>query len=467
MRGQRGGDLLARRRQDVALAVVGPGVGFPGQAEEPVGLAGHGGDHHRHLVAGGARTRDARRDVADAVEVGDRGAAELLYDERHDSPSRGARRRPYRPTGPRRVDRLPPARVPGWPAGGSRSNHSTAARPPRRRAPAASIAAGGYRLKAALRRVPRAPRAATPRGVVRAPRSRMRRAVAVVAAQGRHEELVAGCGTQAVEPLDARYAGAEQLLAQEVDVEERRPRGGRGRRGARAAVRPGTRWRSRRWGCAPPPGSAPRPAASAAHQARLARTQVAHQAEELPAPRRAAEAGAEALGLLRGGGEHARTARRPSCVERVPLQTCDRGRQLVRKVAGQQADLATPCRDGVGRRARARTRPGARPPRRSSPCARRPPTMPASTSPMPPLAMPGLPVGTIATRPSGSAITVRAPFSTVTTPCSRREPPRRRDAIGLHLAGRDAEPAWPSRPGAASRPWRRDARAAGRCPRRR
>ena len=126
---QRAGDLLARRRQDVGLAVVGPGVGFPGQAEQPIGLTGHGGDHDRHLMAGGARTRDARRHVADAVQVGDRGPAELLYDERHDSPSRGARRRPYRPTGPRRVDRLPPAAVPGWAAGGSRSNHSTAARP--------------------------------------------------------------------------------------------------------------------------------------------------------------------------------------------------------------------------------------------------------------------------------------------------------------------------------------------------
>ena len=45
--------------------------------------------------------------------------------------------------------------------------------------------------------------------------------------------------------------------------------------------------------------------------------------------------------------------------------------------------------------------------------------MPESTSPMPPLAMPGLPVGDDRHRVRpGVAITVRAPFRT-TTPCSR------------------------------------------------
>ena len=40
--------------------------------------------------------------------------------------------------------------------------------------------------------------------------------------------------------------------------------------------------------------------------------------------------------------------------------------------------------------------------------------IPASTSPLPPLARPGLPVGLTQTRPSGAATTVRAPFSTTT-----------------------------------------------------
>jgi hypothetical protein len=42
--------------------------------------------------------------------------------------------------------------------------------------------------------------------------------------------------------------------------------------------------------------------------------------------------------------------------------------------------------------------------------------MPVSTSPDPPLAMPGFPVGLIQTAPSGAATTVPAPFSASQTP---------------------------------------------------
>src|SRR6266545_3714588 len=53
----------------------------------------------------------------------------------------------------------------------------------------------------------------------------------------------------------------------------------------------------------------------------------------------------------------------------------------------------------------------------SSPRARNAPTMPVRTSPEPPLAMPGLPVGLMKTRPSGPPITVPAPLSASATRC--------------------------------------------------
>ena len=53
------------------------------------------------------------------------------------------------------------------------------------------------------------------------------------------------------------------------------------------------------------------------------------------------------------------------------------------------------------------------------PWAKKPTIMPVNTSPVPAVAMPGLPVGQIATAPSGRAMTVRAPFKTTNTPRSR------------------------------------------------
>lgn len=49
-------------------------------------------------------------------------------------------------------------------------------------------------------------------------------------------------------------------------------------------------------------------------------------------------------------------------------------------------------------------------------CARSPAMRPVSRSPLPPLPMPGLPVVLTATRPSGCAMSVRAPLSTSVTP---------------------------------------------------
>ena len=80
-------------------------------------------------------------------------------------------------------------------------------------------------------------------------------------------------------------------------------------------------------------------------------------------------------------------------------------------------------------------------------------TIPVKISPLPPLAIPGLPVVLMAMRPSGSAIRVRHPFSTRVTEAPLQcggpappDPPRPRDAHARqpgHFAwvrGQDHEP---------------------------
>src|SRR5262249_49647554 len=59
---------------------------------------------------------------------------------------------------------------------------------------------------------------------------------------------------------------------------------------------------------------------------------------------------------------------------------------------------------------------GAAPSAASCPGASRPATMPRRTSPVPPLASAGPPVGFTTQAPSGPATTVAAPFSTTTAP---------------------------------------------------
>ena len=67
--------------------VVFAGVVQRGQrlapADELIGRAGHGGDDDSDLVAGLDLAFDALRDVADAVEVRHRRAAEFHHDTRH------------------------------------------------------------------------------------------------------------------------------------------------------------------------------------------------------------------------------------------------------------------------------------------------------------------------------------------------------------------------------------------------
>ena len=62
----------------VAFGVVHP-------ADQFVGLAGHGRNDHRDLVAGIDLAFDMARDIADAADVGDGGPAEFHHDARHGS----------------------------------------------------------------------------------------------------------------------------------------------------------------------------------------------------------------------------------------------------------------------------------------------------------------------------------------------------------------------------------------------
>ena len=55
----------------------------PDPADQFVGLAGHGRDDDRDLVAGVDLAFDVARDVADAVDVGDGRSAEFHHDARH------------------------------------------------------------------------------------------------------------------------------------------------------------------------------------------------------------------------------------------------------------------------------------------------------------------------------------------------------------------------------------------------
>ncbi len=59
----------------------------PAPAHQLVGLAGHGGDHDGHLVAGVDLALDVLRDIADSVEIGDRGSAEFHHQAGHGGPS--------------------------------------------------------------------------------------------------------------------------------------------------------------------------------------------------------------------------------------------------------------------------------------------------------------------------------------------------------------------------------------------
>ena len=121
-REQARGDLLARGDDGVVFAGIVQRRGIAAPLDQPVGGSRHGRDHHRDLVAGIDLALDVARHVADALDVGDRGAAELHHQASHGAPppllidlprricrSRGAKWRVYIPArGGRRNGGAPP-----------------------------------------------------------------------------------------------------------------------------------------------------------------------------------------------------------------------------------------------------------------------------------------------------------------------------------------------------------------------
>ena len=75
-----GGDLLAGGDHGVVFARVVQRRGLAAPGHQLVGRARHGRDHDGDLMAGVDLALDVARDVADAVDIGDRGAAEF-HDE--------------------------------------------------------------------------------------------------------------------------------------------------------------------------------------------------------------------------------------------------------------------------------------------------------------------------------------------------------------------------------------------------
>ena len=89
---QPGGDLLAGGDDGVVFARVVQRRGLPGPGDQLVGRAGHGRDHDGDLMAGVDLALDVARDVADAVDIGDRRSAEFHHQACHDVPGRAKRR---------------------------------------------------------------------------------------------------------------------------------------------------------------------------------------------------------------------------------------------------------------------------------------------------------------------------------------------------------------------------------------
>ena len=76
---QRDGHLLAGGDQDIFFPLIGNRRNLLGQGDQPVGLPGHGGNHHDDIVAGAFRRRDFCRHDFDLVDGSDGRAAIFLY----------------------------------------------------------------------------------------------------------------------------------------------------------------------------------------------------------------------------------------------------------------------------------------------------------------------------------------------------------------------------------------------------
>ena len=82
-RQQAGGDLFAGGDDGVVFARVVHRRAFAAPGHQLIGHPRHRRDHHGDLVAGVDLALDMARDVADAVDVGDRGSAEFHHETRH------------------------------------------------------------------------------------------------------------------------------------------------------------------------------------------------------------------------------------------------------------------------------------------------------------------------------------------------------------------------------------------------
>ena len=82
-RQQTGRDLLAGRYYGVVLARIVQHCCVPAPFDQPVGGPRHRGSHHRDLVAGVDLTLDVAGNVADVLDIGDRGAAEFHHQAGH------------------------------------------------------------------------------------------------------------------------------------------------------------------------------------------------------------------------------------------------------------------------------------------------------------------------------------------------------------------------------------------------
>ena len=82
-RQQAGRHLLAGGDNGVIFARIVHRRGLARPGDELVGLAGHGRNHDRDLMAGIDLAFDVARHIADAVDVGDGRSAEFHHDARH------------------------------------------------------------------------------------------------------------------------------------------------------------------------------------------------------------------------------------------------------------------------------------------------------------------------------------------------------------------------------------------------
>ena len=82
---QPGSDLFARRHDRIIFARIVQHGSLAAPGDEFVGLAGHRRNHDRDLMAGLHLAFDVARDVADALDIGDRRAAEFHHETGHGS----------------------------------------------------------------------------------------------------------------------------------------------------------------------------------------------------------------------------------------------------------------------------------------------------------------------------------------------------------------------------------------------